>query len=198
MKDLKKIKKLLVVVDVINGFLNEGNLHDKRIRRIIEENRALIEEFVKGEDSDVRFFRDYHTADSAELLTFLSHCIAGTSETKVIEEYKEFVHEGNTYKKNSTSGIFITEYINDINAMENLTEIVITGCCTDLCVMNLAIPQKCYFNQINRNVLITVPENAVETYDIPGVHDADEYNDMAFKLMKLNGVNVVKNYRKVA
>ena len=80
--------------------------------------------------------------------------------------------------------------------MKNLTELVITGCCTDICIMNLAIPLKNFFNQINRNVNIIVPENAVDTYNIPGVHDRDEWNEMAFRFMKQAGIQVVKKLER--
>ena len=67
--------------------------------------------------------------------------------------------------------------------MINLQEITIIGCCTDICIINLAIPLQNYFDQKDRNILIKVPKNAVETYDSP-THNRDEYNEIAFKLME--------------
>jgi hypothetical protein len=58
--------------------------------------------------------------------------------------------------------------------------------------MNLAIPLKNYFNQINKNAKVIVPQNAVETYNIPDVHPRDEWNNMAFKFMAQAGVELVK------
>ena len=75
--------------------------------------------------------------------------------------------------------------------MKNLKEVVITGCCTDICVLNLAIPLKTYLNQKDRDVEIIVPKSIVETYHIDGVHDRDEYNNMAFKFLSLSGIKVI-------
>ena len=74
--------------------------------------------------------------------------------------------------------------------MTNLEEVIIIGCCTDICILNLAIPLQNYFDQKDRNITITVPKNAVETYDAPN-HNRDEYNEIAFKLMVQAGINLV-------
>ena len=73
--------------------------------------------------------------------------------------------------------------------MENLEEVIIVGCCTDICILNLAIPLQNYFDQKDRKVKVTVPKNAVETYN-SDVHNREEYNEIAFKLMKQAGINV--------
>ena len=78
--------------------------------------------------------------------------------------------------------------------MKNLKEVVITGCCTDICVLNLAIPLQNYFDEQNRRVDIIVPQNTVETYDSPQ-HQKDEYNKMAFSLMEQAGIQLVKKYK---
>lgn len=74
--------------------------------------------------------------------------------------------------------------------MENLKEVTVVGCCTDICVLNLALPLKNYFNQKNKNIEIYVPQNAVETYDAPN-HNRKEYNEIAFKLLTQAGIKVI-------
>ena len=81
--------------------------------------------------------------------------------------------------------------------MKNLQKVTIVGCCTDICVMNLAIPLQCYFDQENRDVEIIVPQDAVETYDAP-YHKAEEWNDMAYKFMNQAGIKLVKTYNRKA
>ena len=80
--------------------------------------------------------------------------------------------------------------------MKNLTELVITGCCTDICVMNLALSLKKFFNEVRRDVEIIIPKNAVETFHIPGVHDRVKQNKMAFKVMRDAGIQVVKKLER--
>ena len=41
-KDFKMYKKCLIVVDMVNGFVREGVLHDKEIERIIPNQIKLI------------------------------------------------------------------------------------------------------------------------------------------------------------
>ena len=77
----------------------------------------------------------------------------------------------------------------DIERMKSLEEVVITGCCTDICVMNLAIPLVNYFDEQNKDVTVRVPQNAVETFNSE-VHDRREYNSMALRLMKNQGIGV--------
>ena len=49
--------------------------------------------------------------------------------------------------------------------------------------------------EINKRVKITIPKNAVETYDAPN-HNRDEYNNMAFKFMEQAGIKLVKKYER--
>jgi nicotinamidase-related amidase len=79
--------------------------------------------------------------------------------------------------------------MNDLERMKKLREVIITGCCTDICVLNLAIPLTNYFDEEDRDVGITVVKDAIETYDSP-LHNRDEYNEMSLKLMRQAGINV--------
>ena len=44
----------------------------------------------------------------------------------------------------------------------------------------------------DKDIKITIPKNAVETYDAPH-HKREEYNEIAFKLMAQAGINLVEN-----
>ena len=48
-----------------------------------------------------------------------------------------------------------------------------------------------YFDENNLNIKITVPKNAVETYNSP-MHLREEYNEIAFKLMKQAGISIIE------
>ena len=194
MKNIKEVKKALIVVDMVNGFIKEGNMKDKSIENIVPENERLINEFIK-EDEGLIFIKDCHQENSIEFKKFPKHCVKGTSEANLVDELLKYEQDALVYEKNSTSAIFAQHFIDDISKMENLSEVVITGCCTDICVSNLAIPLQNYFDENNKEVNIIVPENAVETYDAP-YHPRDIYNDMAFKLMNQAGIKLVKKYEK--
>ena len=74
--------------------------------------------------------------------------------------------------------------------MKKLRRIIVTGCCTDICIMNLVIPLINYFDEQNRDVEVVVQTDAVETYNAPN-HNREEYNEMALKLMKQAGGKLI-------
>lgn len=185
-------KKLLVVVDMVNGFVREGNMADPKISHIIPECERLVRKFLE-EGYQIVYIADCHKEGCNEFSKFPVHCLEGTRESEVVDELKKYENEVIVVKKNSTSAMFAKGFIDVINQMADLEEVVIIGCCTDICVQNLAIPLANYFDEEERKIIITVPTNAVETYDAP-YHPKDEYNAMAFKFMKQTGINLVENF----
>ena len=188
MKRKEELKELLVVVDMINGFIKEGNMADETINHITPNIIKLIEETL-SKNEGIAFIRDTHNQDSTEFKKFPVHCLQGTTESELIDELKKYEEYGLTYKKNSTSTMFAKNFMNDIDKMKQLRKVIVTGCCTDICVLNLAIPLINYFDEIDREVEVIVKEDAVETYDAP-YHNRDEHNEMALKLMKQSGVRI--------
>ena len=188
MTKIENYKKLLVVVDMVNGFIKEGKMSDKDINHITPKIKSLVEKFL-SEDEAVAFIKDTHTRDSIEFRKYPVHCIDGTSECELISELSSYEKDSLVYRKNSTSTIFASNFMRDIERMKSLEEVVITGCCTDICVMNLAIPLINYFDENDREVKVRVPQNAVETFNSE-THDREEYNKMALRLMKNQGIGV--------
>ena len=188
-------KKMLVVVDMVNGFINEGAMADKNIASIIPEQIRLIEEFKK-EGYEIVFIKESHNADSKEFLKFPPHCIEGTSEAEIVDEFKPYLDDATIYSKNSTSGIFADGFIEDFNErFASVDEVVVTGCCTDICITNFALPLTNYADQNDRELKVVVPANAVSTYDAPN-HDKDEYTKKAFDLLAQAGIQVVERYEE--
>lgn len=194
-ENLEIIKSGLIVVDMVNGFINEGKMADPYIRHIIDENVRLIEDFL-NKNYPVMAFRDCHEKEAVEFKSFPEHCLKGTNESELVNEIKIYEERMKVFEKNSTNGIYANGFIEYINSLKEVNEFVITGCCTDICVMQLAISLKTYFNAVNKNINIVVPMNAVETYKLP-THQRDEYNYTAFDLMNQAGIRIVKEYRKV-
>ena len=191
--DFLKTKKILIVVDMVNGFVREGAMASKNVEKIIPEIEELVKNFKGGEETTVAFIKDTHEMTAREFKRYPVHCVKRTSESELVSELKDYEEGSLVYEKNSTSAIFPGELISDIDKMTNLEKIVIVGCCTDICVMNLVIPLQCYLDECDRDIEIVVPKNAVETYDAP-VHKADEWNEMAFKFMEQSGIKLVKKY----
>ena len=187
--------KMLYVVDMVKGFVNEGIMHDNYIAHTIEEQIKLIKK-AKKENQGISFIKEAHYENSVEFETFPMHCVIGTSEAELVDELQEYEEDALVYLKNSTSAIFAPRLLDDISKAKNLKEVVVVGCCTDICVLNFVIPLKNYFNQMNRNVKIFVVESATETYGAPN-HNREEYNEIAYKLIKQSGVEIVKNIKEL-
>lgn len=190
MKELEKVEKLVINVDMVNGFVKKGAMADSYIEHIIPEHIKLINQ-IKEKEEAIAIIKDNHKENCREFKRYPEHCVEGTEEAELVDELKQFEEEAFVYLKNSTSTIYAPNFLEDIDKMINLKEIIIIGCCTDICILNLAIPLQNYFDQKDKEVKITIPKNAVETYDAPN-HNREEYNEMAFKLMAQAGINLVE------
>ena len=190
MKELVNVKELLVVVDVINGFIKEGNMKDEYINRIVPGIKKEVEKYLDDDFKEVFYIRDCHNKDSLEFKKFPLHCLKETSESEMVDELKVYQDKVRTYFKNSTSAIFAPGLLDDINSMSNLEKVVIVGCCSDICVINFAIPLTNYFDQINKDVSINVIEELIETYDSNN-HSRDEYNLISKKLLLQAGIKLI-------
>lgn len=186
LSDLDLNKTELFIVDINNGFAKEGALYSPRIENLINP----IVNFTKSVSNDIKniiAFTDYHTLDSIELLSYPKHCIEDTLECEIIDELKD-IKNIKIIKKNSTNGFFALENLN----FENIDNIIIVGDCTDICIYQLAITLKSYFNQHNINKNIIVPVNLVDTYHVDNSHPAELLNIVFLNSMIQNGIEVVK------
>ena len=188
MKKKEELEELLVIVDMVNGFIKYGNMADPDINKITPRIKEIVESFIAKKEG-IAFIKDTHDESSIEFKKFPPHCIKGSGEEEVIDELKMFENYGLSYEKNSTSTIYAKNFISDIEKMKKLKEVIITGCCTDICILNLAIPLINYFDENNKDINITVYKNMVETYN-SDLHDRMEYNSFSFKLMKQAGINI--------
>jgi len=194
-KNLKVYETALIVVDMVNGFVNEGVLHDKNIRKIVPRQLELLEEAEK-KGSLIILVKDTHNKNATEFKRFgnTTHCIKGTSEAELIDELKPFEQKDNviTVEKNSTSLMESPEFREIVKQAENLKEVNFVGCCTDICVFNGAMGLANYYDQWNRDVTINVHEDAIATYS---EDEREEYVQSAKLLMKLQGINLVSKKR---
>ena len=78
------------------------------------------------------------------------------------------------------------KFVRDANNIKNVD---IVGCCTDICVFNGAMGLANYYDQVNRDVNIRVHQDAVATY----AEDVRKnYVDAAYLLMEQQGIKLVK------
>ena len=173
---------------MVNGFVRNGAMADKCIEHVIPKQIKLINNL--DDMKQLIFIKDAHEENSVEFKRYPKHCIKGTVEAELVDELKCYENDAKIFEKNSTSAIFNKNLLNYIDKLIDLKEVVIVGCCTDICIMNLAIPLKNYFDEYNKNIDVIVLKDATETYD-SDLHNRDEYNEIAYKFMKQAGIKVV-------
>ena len=189
---LEMYQGCLIVVDMVNGFVKEGVLHDEKISKVIPRQIELIKEF-QNQGKLVVFVKDTHTKDSVEFERFgnTTHCLQGTKESELVDELKEYEDSLNavSVEKNSTSFMESPEFRELMDHWKSLVDFDIVGCCTDICVVNGAIGLANYLDENNRKHHIRVHEDAIATY---GEENRKEYVDAAKLLMKQQGIELVK------
>ena len=192
-KNLKMYEGCLIVVDMVNGFVREGVLHDPNIAKIIPRQIELIKE-AKHEGKLIVFIKDTHDKDAVEFERFgnTKHCVKGENEADLVDELKEYEKDGIAIPKNSTCFMEAPLFRKLMEREINMNDFDIVGCCTDICVVNGAIALANYLDQNNRKHVIRVHEDAIATYNEA---NRKEYVDAAKLLMKQQGIQLVKKGR---
>ena len=191
LKNFKVYKKALIVVDMVNGFVKEGVLHDDSIARVIPRQIELIKEY-HNEGELVIFIQDTHTKESTEHKRFPDyHCLKGSGEEEVVEELKQFTNLDNTIciPKNNTSFMEAQPFRDVMEEASNIKEFDIVGCCTDICICNGPMGLSCYLDEHNRDSVIRVHQDAVTTFS---EDNRQNYVDAAYLLMEQQGIQLVK------
>lgn len=183
------MKNMLVVVDMVNGFINEGALADKNINKVTPNIVNLIENAKKNKDVIVAF-KDCHTEDDEEFNVFPPHCIKGTSESDFIPELKKYENDMIVIEKNTTNGFANREFRALVDKCD-FDCVTVVGCCTDICVSGFVNSYLDYIAEKGVNTKIYVDESACYTFDDDN-HNAEYMHRSAIEEMKENGA-VISN-----
>ena len=194
-KNEKEMEEALFLIDMNVGFCEKGNLADPTIKHIVPNIIPIIRGVLEqGEGFYV--VNDRHTKESVELHRYAPHCM-GDEESRTIKELAIYEKYANRlFYKNSTCALFAPGMMELLMEMTNLKRVILVGCCTDICIQNFAIALRNFFDEMNMDIDIIVPKNAVETFHIPNVHDRIENNERAYVVMENTGVKLVKTYGK--
>lgn len=189
-KNLKLYERVLIVVDMVNGFVYNGPLHDIECSKIIPRQKEIIDDYLDNGDLVV-FIKDTHTKDSTEFSRMPIHCLENTDESELVPELREYVGRDNviTINKNSTSFNEAPEFRELITNLVNLKRVDEIGVCTDICDFNGIMGLANRLNQENRDVSIYVHEDAVATFNET---ERREYVEAAKLLMKQQEINIIR------
>lgn len=181
--NMKFEKTALFVIDMVNGFCKEGVMADARIMNIVPTIQALCEKIENR-----YFIADTHGESDIEFSAFPRHCVKGEWESEIVEELQPWI-TSNVIEKNSTNAFHAMKNHPVLDDKE-IDTYILTGCCSDICVLQFALTLKTYFNATNQLKKVIVAKNGIETYHAPG-HDAKEMNEVAYQLMQAAGIEVV-------
>lgn len=185
--DAKELQSpMIFVVDMINGFIKEGALHDEAIMRCVKPIEALLQHLTYRSV----FIADRHPSQTREFNSYPTHCLIGTSESEVIEELQPYIKE--LFHKNSTNTFTCPQFQEFLKEIELYDTFIITGCCTDICILQFALCFNAWLNEHNMmKKRIIIPIDCVDTYHIDGIHDAITNNEFSLQNMSANGIEIV-------
>lgn len=177
------MKKILIVVDMLNDFINEdGALYcGQTARDIVPHIKARINEYHEN-NYPIIFLADQHLENDLEFIRFPKHCVHGTYGAQVIKElpYNKTMHS--LVGKTRYSGFYDTAL--DIVLSPHWkasidTVIEVCGVCTSICVMDTV------GGLANRDYPTVIHRNCVADFD-------DEMHKMSLKRMNvLYGTEII-------
>ncbi|MDC8915769.1 isochorismatase family protein [Metamycoplasma hyosynoviae] len=173
-----KQNKLIFVIDMLNGFCYEGNLASPHITNLVSKIKDYLE---ANKQHDNIFFCDAHSKDDIEMEQYQYHCLKNTSEAEIVKDLKPYVKT--KIEKNTTNSFLVL----DSEILSKYDEFIITGCCTDICILQFGLNLKTYLNYIGHNKKVIIKSLLVDTFDTPS-HNRDEYNKFALKLLQNAGI----------
>lgn len=132
---MDQLKKLLIVVDMQNDFI-DGALGTKEAKAIVPAVKKKIEEY-QGEDCEVLFTMDTHYENYLETLEGkklpVLHCQKGTRGWELCPELEGF--EGKRFEKPSFGSVEMARYV----GAGEYESVELAGLCTDICVISNAM-----------------------------------------------------------
>ena len=182
---------VLVVVDMINGFVKQGALASPNVLAINQHIAELSAACCRN-GIPVAALADCHTLSSPEFSSFPAHCLEGSEESELTDELKA-AGSITRIEKNSTNGMLEPQFKEWLREYGSGTFIIV-GCCTDLCIQQLALTLKAAYNRKNSTSRVIVPAKCVATYDL-GFHDAGLTGTMALYNMMLGGIEICSDIR---
>lgn len=147
-------KKVFIVIDMQNDFIS-GPLGNDEGRSIVENLKEEIEE-KKSEGYEILFTLDTHDDEylKSQEGRYLpvEHCIEGTEGWQIIPELRPYANSKNILLKNSFGAADIGKWVEEAAGGEP-EEIVLTGVCTDICVISNSMILKAYFPEVPIKVM---------------------------------------------
>ena len=177
-------ERVLIVTDVQEGFTRQGNLASAECEAAIPTIRKIVdEELASG--TPIIFTKDSHVPNDREFEMFPPHCIIGTPEHDLVEEFRDIEVEAEAViQKHRYSAFFRTD-LEDVLIRIRPEEVHIMGFCTDICVLHTTADLR------NRDFQVVVRGDGCETFSGPGRDHRDVNRWALDHIEKILGAKVV-------
>ena len=178
------MKKALLVVDMLNDFINKNGalFCGSTAQEIVPFVKARVDEH-RANGHPVIFLADAHAGDDLEFKRFPKHCVIGTYGAMVIDELKFTKGVDSLVSKTRYSGFYDTTLDLVMRTHFGLrsydTVVEVTGVCTSICCMDTI------GGLANRDYATVIHRNCVADFD-------QEMHNMALKRMaSLYGTEII-------
>jgi nicotinamidase/pyrazinamidase len=177
-------ERVLIITDVQEGFTRQGNLASAECEAAIPTIRKIVdEELASG--TPIIFTKDSHVPNDREFEMFPPHCIIGTPEHDLVEEFRDIEVEAEAViQKHRYSAFFRTD-LEDVLIRIRPEEVHIMGFCTDICVLHTTADLR------NRDFQVVVRGDGCETFSGPGRDHRDVNRWALDHIEKILGAKVV-------
>jgi len=146
-----KMKRLLVVVDMQNDFI-DGSLGTKEAKKIVDNVVAKIQSYEQNHDEVVYTLdthdEDYLRSQEGRNLPVI-HCIKGEKGWLLHNKIEE---NSNKNKKCFEKGIFGSFDLANYIQQGNYNQIELIGVCSDICVISNALIVKSFIPELKIKV----------------------------------------------
>ena len=125
--------KVLLIIDMLNDFVKKGApLYVPNIESIIDPIKREIE-YARTNDIKIIYICDAHGKEDREFTLYPPHAIKNTKGSEIIKALKPG-KDDIIIKKKTFSGFYNTS-LDDVLKKLKITELIITGCVVNICVL---------------------------------------------------------------
>ena len=179
---------IIVMIDMINGFCKFGPLSSDFVNQMVPKMATFLDQAISM-SIPIISYRDAHPENAKEFNFFPQHCLAGTSESDLVDELMR--PELIDVTKNSTNG-FLAQNPLDLVDGPAIKHVIVIGCVTDICVRDFTGTFIKHLQQINQETQVLLIENLVDTFHIESIHDRQVEHMLALYQLKNAGVKLAR------
>jgi nicotinamidase-related amidase len=165
--------KALVIVDMLDDFVT-GALANPQAERIVAPLARLLEHARRDGSWVVVFSNDAHDPSDPELRVWGEHAMAGSAGARVIPELEPRPGPAEIVSPKRAYGAFDGTGLDEQLRALGVDEVVVCGQHTHICVRHSS------YGALIRGYRVTVPRDAVCTFDGVDEEDALDYLVMAY------------------